>query len=272
MTFLPPPVAPSHQGPAAESEDIRQFITPPPAEKVSPEKTPAEAPPQPRPVSEPAVVVPSSAVAGDIAAKKAPEPPKAAPAQPAPPPSGEELPPLSIPSRKKRSPLLKVLTPLLILALLAAGVFFGKDRYPELLGKFMRQDAKLTVNSVKSTFVKNAVLGKEILVISGEAVNDSSSPRAALQVKGMVYGDKDQILVSKNAYCGNQLTTEQVATMSPDALEGAMANQLGNALSNLEVAPGKSLPFTVVITALPEGAKNFGVEPAGSQAVAAKPN
>jgi len=181
-----------------------------------------------------------------------------------------ELPPLCIPSRRKQSSLLKVTVILLVVAIIGALGYYGKDLYLRLRPQAAQEAGKITLRSINSSFVKNTTTGNELLVISGEAVNSSTSPRAALQVKGIVYGDKGQVLISKNVYCGNPLSAEQLATMPMDAIEAAMANQLGSALMNLEVAPGKAIPFTVVITTVPTGAKDFAVEPAGSQTVADK--
>lgn len=190
----------------------------------------------------------------------------------------EELPPLSIPSRRKRSPLLTFLVFLLVVVAIGALGFYGKDKYKDLyqglfqkiMPKASQESGKIILRSINSTFVKNSATGSDLLVISGEAVNGFNTPRGALQVKGMVYGAGDQVLASKNAYCGNPLSREQLATMPLEAIETAMANQLGSALTNLEVAPGKAIPFTVVISSVPAGAQNFGVEPAASQSIPEK--
>jgi hypothetical protein len=107
-------------------------------------------------------------------------------------------------------------------------------------------------------------------VISGEAVNEFSKPRAAIQIKGMVYGANGEVLASKNAFCGNPLTEEQLSTLSLDKIEAAMANQFGDSLANMEVAPGKAIPFVIVIAKPPAGAKDYGVEPAGSTVATGK--
>jgi predicted Zn finger-like uncharacterized protein len=182
----------------------------------------------------------------------------------------EELPPLSIPSRRKSSSLLKALVALLVLAMVGAAAFYGKDLYPKLKQMIAPESGKIQLRSISSSFVRNTTTGSELLVISGEAVNGFTTPRASLQVRGMVYGDKGQVLVSKNAYCGNPLSAQQLASMPLDAIELAMANQVGSGLSNLEVPPGKALPFTVVIATVPEGAKNIGIVPAGSQTLGEK--
>lgn len=242
-----------------------------PAEAVETPPQPEIAPPSPGLPVQPAPVQPAEAKPYGPTIFEPPEP-GSADSGPVPPESAEEaLPPLSIPSRRKSSSMFKVLVALLVVVIAGAAAFYGKDLYPMLKQKIAPQSGKILLRSVTSSFVKNSTTGSELLVISGEAVNGFSTPRASLQVRGMVFGDKDQVLISKNAYCGNSLSAEQLATMPLDAIELAMANQVGSGLSNLEVAPGKALPFTVVIATVPEGAKNIGVVPAGSQALGDKP-
>jgi predicted Zn finger-like uncharacterized protein len=218
-----------------------------------------------------APVQPAEAKPTEPTISEPPEPGTAAVGRITPEPAEEGVPPLSISSRRKPSSMLRVLVALLVLVIVGMAAFYGKDLYPMLKQKIALESGKIQLRSVTSSFIKNTTIGSEILVISGEAVNGFTTPRASLQVRGMVYGDKDQVLVSKNAYCGNSLSAEQLATMPLDAIELAMGNQVGSGLSNLEVAPGKALPFTVVIVTVPGGAKNIGVVPAGSQALGDKP-
>jgi hypothetical protein len=85
-----------------------------------------------------------------------------------------------------------------------------------------------------------------------------------------VYDSTGQVLASKSAFGGNPLTVEQLKSLPLDKIESAMANQFGDSLSNLEVAPGKAVPFSIVIFKLPAGAKDFGVEAAGSTVATTK--
>jgi predicted Zn finger-like uncharacterized protein len=179
----------------------------------------------------------------------------------------EELPPLSISTRRKQRPLVKVLLVVLLLAAAAALYFqYGSSLIPLITQKSAPEQGSITLRSIDASFVKHETLG-ELLIISGEAVNGYTTPRSSIQVKGVVYGDNNQILASKTAFSGNSFPKELLATMPLDKIEAAMANQFGGALENLEVAPGKALPFMIVITNLPDGAKNFGALPAGSTAV-----
>lgn len=184
-------------------------------------------------------------------------------AQTAAPEMQDELPPLSIASRRKQGPLLKVLMGAAGAALIALLGFFGYSQLSEQKSKTSAADEKITVRAVDASFVKSKESG-DLLVITGEAVNDFKTPRAALQVKGMIYGANGQVLASKNAFAGNPLTKEQLATMPMEKVEAAMANQFGDSLSNLEVASGKAIPFVIVLAKPEAEAKDYGVEPAGS--------
>jgi len=181
----------------------------------------------------------------------------------------EELPPLSIASRRKQNPLFTVLIAIAALVVVSALGYFGYSMFSEVKVKNVTDAGRITVRSVDASFVKNAAIG-ELLIITGEAVNNFNKPRAAIQVKGMVYDGSGKVLASKNAYCGNPLTKEQLATMPLDKIEAAMANQFGDSLANMGVEPGKAIPFVVVIAKPPAEAKDYGVEPAGSTVATGK--
>lgn len=179
----------------------------------------------------------------------------------------QELPPLSISSRRKRSPVYGAV--IAVISLLVVSVV-GYSLFSTSKGTSTTQDTgKIVVNSVKAAFVKNDKAG-ELLVISGDALNQYPKPRAALQVKVTVFDSTGGIIATKAAYGGNPLTDEQLATMPLDKIEAAMTNQFGDSLANMEVAPDKSVPFVVVLANLPKGAKDFEVLPAGSTVATGK--
>ena len=189
--------------------------------------------------------------------------------QPEPLPEQDEMPPLSISSRRKRNPLVTAIIAVVSLILSVVVVFLGYSLFSEEKAKTVVESGRITVRSVNASFVKNTTVG-DLLVITGEAVNSFTKPRAAIQVKAVVYGANGQVLTSRNAYCGNPLTMEQLATMPVDKIEAAMANQFGDSLANMEVNPGTSIPFVVVIPNPPADAKDYGVEPAGSTVATGK--
>lgn len=188
----------------------------------------------------------------------------------------EELPPLSITSRRRQSSSMTVLIgviTVLVLAVLGYVTYTFVSGSPKTISIFGKggapvEDGRITTQNVKAYFIPKAAAG-ELLVITGEALNGYKKPRAALQVKGMVFGATNQAVATKTAYAGNQLTKEQLAEMPADKIEAAMNNQFGDSLTNLEVQPGKTIPFTIIIINPPKDGKEFGVEPVGSTVAAA---
>ena len=185
----------------------------------------------------------------------------------------EELAPLSITSRRKEGERISGM--LVFMGIIIAGLvvfysYWGYVTLTENKGAISTQETgRITVRSVEATYIKNKTAG-DLLVISGEAVNEYNKPRAAIQIKGIVFGADEAEVSSKIAFCGNPLTEEQLATMPMDKIEAAMANQFGDSLANMEVAPGDAIPFVIVLPKPPAGATDFGVEPAGSTVATGK--
>ncbi len=181
----------------------------------------------------------------------------------------EELPPLSITSRRKQSPLFTWLIASVVVVGVGVLGYMGFSLFSPDKGAAVKEAGSISVQAVKAAYVENASAGT-LLVISGEALNQYPDPRAALQVKGSILDAAGQVLASKTAYGGNTLTNEQLASMPLDKIEAAMANQFGDSLTNLEVPAGKAVQFTIVIPKPPKNGKDFTVEPAGSTVAAAK--
>jgi predicted Zn finger-like uncharacterized protein len=180
-----------------------------------------------------------------------------------------ELPPLSIASRRKQSPLFGGVIAVVALLVISVLGYFGYSSFSPSKETAAPETGNIGIQAVKATFIENDAAG-ELLVISGEALNKFSKPRAALQVKVTVFDAAGHSISTKTAYGGNPLTEEQLKGLSLDKIEAAMTNQFGDSLANMEVAPGKAIPFVVVVANLPKGARDFGVEPAGSTVAAGK--
>lgn len=188
----------------------------------------------------------------------------------------DEPSPLSIASRRRQSPVISALVVgaclLLVGALGFMGYLFlgGSTKAVPFFGKQApAEDGKITVQQVQASFLTKAAAG-DMLIITGEALNNFSKPRAALQVKATLFGANNEPVVTQLAYAGNPLTREQLASMPWDKIETAMNNQFGDSLANLGVAPGQTLPFTLVIVNPPATARDFSVEAVGSTIATSK--
>jgi predicted Zn finger-like uncharacterized protein len=181
----------------------------------------------------------------------------------------QELPPLSIASRRKQSPIFGVLIAVIAVLVVSVLGYLGYSSLSTPKETAAPETGKISVRAVKADFIKNDKVG-ELLVVSGEALNEYPKARASLQVKVTVFDAAGQSIATKNAYGGNPLTKEQLEILPLDKIEAAMANQFGDSLANLEVAPGKVIPFVVALANLPKGAKDFAVQSAGSTVATGK--
>lgn len=191
--------------------------------------------------------------------------------------AGEELPPLAIPSRRKGGslfPALVVATAIVVIVALAGFGFYvlsgpeaftkvGLGFVADMAGLKVQEEGVIAIRNVTGTFVQNKEAG-ELLVLRGEAVNNFKKPRASIQVKGSLYDKAGNPLVTRTAYCGNDVAKEQLAVLPMAKIDEAMNNQFGDSLANLGVQPGKAIPFVVVFSAVPKEAADFAVHVTGS--------
>ncbi|MBI5656473.1 MAG: zinc-ribbon domain-containing protein [Geobacter sp.] len=191
----------------------------------------------------------------------------------------EELPPLSIASRRKGSSLfpaaITVVSVLFIVVLAGVGFYMlnegpaafnklGIATFAKWAGLNSGEEGSITLRNTTGEFLSNKVIG-DIFVVRGEAVNAYAKPRASIQVKASLYAaQKGQPIMTKTAYCGNLLTREQLTTLPFAKLETVMNNQFGDSLANLGVQPGKAIPFVIVFANVPKDAGEFGLEVVGS--------
>lgn len=181
----------------------------------------------------------------------------------------QELPPLSIASRRKQSPMYNALIIFIAASLISVLAYYGYTTFYSPKETVTADAGKISVRAVKAVFIRNSTAGN-LLVVSGEALNEYPEPRAALQVKVTLFDAAGQSIAAKTAYGGNPLTPAQMQSLSLDKIEAAMANQFGDSLANMEVAPGKAIPFVVVLANFPDGAKDYTVEAAGSTVATGK--
>ncbi len=222
--------------------------------------------------------------AGDFASQTAEEYP--APATPAPrasaePPSVEETseaiePPPAEAKTKRKGPLsgLTLLLLSLLLALLgAAGYFFWSGKsldLNQLIGRLTGKqvgsatDGQIRLTGLTSVFITNKQAG-QLFVIQGQAINDYPEPRSAVAVKGTLFDKDGNKLMQQTVFCGNPLKEDTLKNWPFSKIEESMNNQFGDSLSNLNIARGKAIPFSIVFKNLPPNLAEFVVEPADSK-------
>jgi predicted Zn finger-like uncharacterized protein len=178
--------------------------------------------------------------------------------------------------QKKKSSLSRILVMLiLLLAVLggAAGYLYTQEgslnlsavaRYLPFLQDYLGEAPtaspgdRIGINITGSSYV-NGKAG-QMLVIQGAAVNNHPTTRSAITIKGVLLDAQGKKLLQQTVFCGNMLDETALQSMPFIAIEEAMNNQFGDSLSNMNVAAGATIPFTIVFRNLPAGIANINVE------------
>ena len=147
---------------------------------------------------------------------------------------------------------------------------------PHLMKIFQKQEpkaqkpaGKIHLKGVASFYVYNQEAG-QLFVISGMAVNEFSEARSGIAVRGILYDAKGGELRQQTVFCGNPFEKDALNAMPYKTIEENMNNQFGTTFSNLNIAPGKEIPFSIVFRNLPENLAEFSVEVVGSKAGSGK--
>jgi predicted Zn finger-like uncharacterized protein len=158
--------------------------------------------------------------------------------------------PLPTPPPAKKSSLSRILVLLVLLLVVLGGA----------AGFLFMQEGSLNLNVVTQylPFLQEYI--GEDPVIQGEVVNNHTSPRSIITVKGVLLDAQAKPLLQQTVFCGNKLDNTALETMPFKEIEEAMNNQFGAATSNMNVAPGAKVPFTIVFRNLPNGITNINVE------------
>ena len=192
------------------------------------------------------------------------------------PPQSEPS-PLSPPVEPKRGPLASIIRALLLLIvalLVVAGIMIymnGTEQFSRTLQQFFGQQSleqtapgHIALTGLQGRFIQNEQSG-ELFLIEGQAVNNYKEPRAAIQVKGIIYDQSGEALLQKTVFCGNPISEKELKTLPFAELETFMGNQFGKKLSNMKVAPEQQIPFVIAFKDLPANLGEFSAKVTASK-------
>jgi len=122
---------------------------------------------------------------------------------------------------------------------------------------------RLTTYDINSRFVDNANIGK-LFVISGKVKNGYPDSRGMITLMGKIFSTGKVTIQEQKVYCGNVMSDLELANLEWDKIKSRLSNRLGDNRSNVKVEPGKSIPFMVVFSGLPDDLEEFTIEVTGS--------
>jgi predicted Zn finger-like uncharacterized protein len=122
---------------------------------------------------------------------------------------------------------------------------------------------KLTTYDINSKFVENASVGN-LFVVSGQVKNGYTENRGMITLVGKLISSGKITINEEKVYCGNVMSDLELANLEWDKIKARLANRLGDNRSNVKIEPGKSIPFMVVFSDLPDDLEEFTIEVTGS--------
>jgi len=100
--------------------------------------------------------------------------------------------------------------------------------------------------------------GREVLVISGRAVNRNPVPLREVQIAGKVFGPAGRLLEEKRVFCGNVVTVKMLRDLNAQEISMLQQNP---PVREFTLRPGESTEFMVVLSRVkPEEAKEAQLE------------
>jgi predicted Zn finger-like uncharacterized protein len=122
---------------------------------------------------------------------------------------------------------------------------------------------KLTTYDINSKFIDNASVGK-LFVVSGKVKNGYTENRGMITLLGKLFSTGKVAVNQERVYCGNIMSDLELANLEWSKIKARLSNRLGDNRSNVKIEPGKSIPFMVVFSGLPDDLEEFTIEVTGS--------
>lgn len=177
--------------------------------------------------------------------------------------------------RKAPSPLLPpsvAVLLLLFLALAGGGAYLGftkggqdilRGLIPGMETLWLRSAAKpgpqFDVRNLIGYYESKTAAGN-LFVIKGQVANMGRIRKSGIRVHATLLDGRDQTVAERTIYAGNVLPGEILRTASRAKIEESLSNRFGDKLVNMDIAPGKSVPFMVVFFNAPEGISAYRLE------------
>ena len=109
-------------------------------------------------------------------------------------------------------------------------------------------------------YYESGAASPRILVIKGQVANLSTVEKSGIRIHAVLLDNTDAVLVQQAVYAGNVLSVEAIRKGSRDALSKTLENRFGEGLANINVAPGKAIPFMVLFFNAPVNMDSYKLE------------
>jgi hypothetical protein len=122
-----------------------------------------------------------------------------------------------------------------------------------------RTGPQYDVRNLIGYYEPNAAAGN-LFVIKGQVANTGRTRKNGVRIHATLLDSKDMPILETDCYAGNMITGEALRTASRQKIEESLSNRFGDRLINMDIAPGKSVPFMVVFFNVPESISAYRLE------------
>jgi predicted Zn finger-like uncharacterized protein len=175
-------------------------------------------------------------------------------------------------TRRSRALVIILLIILLILGGAVVASRFAKGIIPDsipFLQPSKKQEAmdpgvaRLSFKAVSGSFIQSHKAG-QLFLIKGMVTNNYPKPRSFILVKGTILNDKGKVVKINMAYAGNTFAEKQIKEKPIEELNNGLKIRMGRNRMNLNLQPGATIPFMIILDKLPVNVSEFTVEAVSS--------
>ena len=120
-------------------------------------------------------------------------------------------------------------------------------------------------------FLRDNRQAGKILVITGLVCNSFDEPRSHIRLRGHLLSGGGENLAHREVYAGNVIEEADLANLPMDQILERLQNKDGDQGRNLNLPPGREIPFMLVFDKLPENMAEYRIDPVSSAPAAAGP-
>jgi len=121
-------------------------------------------------------------------------------------------------------------------------------------------------DNLKHFYRKNTREG-ELLIITGRVRNSYPAPRSFIRLRGLLLDQGGNTLADRFVYAGNLISEEELLTLPKEEIMARLNIKGGQNNQNMNIPPGKEVPFMVVFDKVPLNKDEYRIIPVGSSPV-----
>ncbi|MDR2725086.1 MAG: zinc-ribbon domain-containing protein [Candidatus Adiutrix sp.] len=118
-------------------------------------------------------------------------------------------------------------------------------------------------DNLKHFYRKNEKEG-ELLIITGRVRNSYPEPRSFIRLRGLLLDQNGSTLADRFIYAGNLISEEDLTTLRKEEIMALLNIKGGKNNQNMNIAPGREVPFMVVFDKVPASKDEYRIIPVGS--------